>query len=626
MHRRIIHLMLAAGVLCSIMERGYGALPAPVAHWTFDGSGLDASGNHNDATRYGNATYAPGLYAQAAQFHDPGDYFQVANNPAIQLRSTEQFSVTAYVQPAGLTQQVILNHGRIFTSRASWSLSIQGDMPYPNVTLYPESFVFTVRESIPIEPGTTPPTTPTGPPISATAKAAAGQWAHVAATYDGATLKLYVDGTLQSSVAAPLPFDSTQDLFIGGDPGSGNSISSGRSWYTGLVDDVYIFDQALTEEEIAEIMQGPVQPELAGDPNPAQGAVDVPRDIALRWTAGDSAATHDVYLGKVFADVDGASRAKPMGVLVSQGQTETVYSPPAMLDFGQTYYWRVDEVNQTANSAIQKGDIWGFTVEPYTYPIPGASITATASGSVSGWGPENTVNGSGLAADLHGNDAYTMWQGVGEPPWIEYQFDKVYKLDKLLVWNFNWVLEFYMGYGAKDVTIEHSTDGTTWTTLTNVPQFVMAPGKANYAADTTIDLEGVTARYVALIIDSTWGGLGTTGLSEVRFFHVPLQARAPAPANHATDQSLDILLTWRPGREVVSHMVYFSTDANAVTNGAAPARTVTDHTFDPGPLDYGTTYYWRVDEIGAIGVYPGEVWDFTTQEFAVVDDQDSLDP
>jgi hypothetical protein len=154
----------------------------------------------------------------------------------------------------------------------------------------------------------------------------------------------------------------------------------------------------------------------------------------------------------------------------------------------------------------------------------------------------------------------------------------------------------------------------------------MARGQPNYAAGTTIDFKGLTARYVALIIDSTWGGLGTAGLSEVRFFHVPLQARAPAPANHATDQSLDILLTWRPGREAVSHVVYFSADANAVTNGAAPAQTVTDHAFDPGPLDYGTTYYWRVDEIGAAGTYPGDLWCFTTQEFAVVDDEDSLDP
>lgn len=624
MHRRIVHLMLAAAVLCSIMERGYGALPAPVAHWTFDGSGLDASGNHNDATRYGNATYVPGLYAQAAQFHDPGDYFQVANNPVVQLRSTQQFSVTAYVQPASLAQQVILNHGRASSSRASWSLSIQGDMPAPMVPLYPESFVFSIRESIPIEPGTTPTTTPTGPPSSATAKAVPGQWAHVAATYDGATLKLYVDGVLQSSVAAPLPFDSVEDLFIGGDPGSGKTISSGRLWYAGLVDEVYIFSQALTADEVNEVMQGTAEPQLASGPSPTSGATDVARDSMFRWTAGDSAATHDVYLGKAFADVDGASRAKPMGVLVSQGQTGTAYSPPAVLDFGQTYYWRVDEVSQAPNIAVYKGDVWGFTVEPYTYPIPGASITATASGSVSGWGPENTVNGSGMTGDLHGTDDYTMWWSTADPPhWVQYQFDKVYTVDKMRVWNFNEVTEFVFGTGAKDVKMDYSTDGAAWTALANVPQFTMAAGKPGCAANTTVDFGGVAVQYVKLTIMASWGGERGAGLSEVRFSYIPLQARSPSPPSGATNQSVTTTLDWRPGRDVDSHVVYFSTDPNAVANGTASAQTVTDHTFDPGTLNYGTTYYWRVDEIGATGTSPGEVWNFTTREFAVVDDFES---
>jgi hypothetical protein len=126
---------------------------------------------------------------------------------------------------------------------------------------------------------------------------------------------------------------------------------------------------------------------------------------------------------------------------------------------------------------------------------------------------------------------------------------------------------------------------------------------------------------VKLTISTNWGGIRRdTGLSEVRFSYLSLQARAPAPPTDATNQSLTTTLNWRPGREAVSHVVYFSTDPNAVANGTAAAQTVTDHTFDPGTLNYGTTYYWRVDEIGATGVYPGEVWNFTTQEFAVVDD------
>jgi hypothetical protein len=114
-----------------------------------------------------------------------------------------------------------------------------------------------------------------------------------------------------------------------------------------------------------------------------------------------------------------------------------------------------------------------------------------------------------------------------------------------------------------------------------------------------------------------------SGLSEVRFYYAPAQARAPQPTAGATGQSLTTMLSWRPGRDMTSHQVYFGTDPNAVANGTVTAKTVTDHTFDPGALLYGTTYYWRVDGIDAAGIYRGEVWSFTTQEFSPVDDFES---
>ena len=339
MHERFIHLTLAAAVVCFALERAYAAPAAPVACWSFDGSGSDSSGNGNDAKLLGKVSYVPGMHGQAVQFQGTGNYFRVTNNPTVQLRSTQQFSVTAYVQPGTLDQQVILYHGRGGSTRPSWFLAVQGDLPYPNTPLYPGSFVFGVRASR--DPAYT----------ALTAKAVAGRWVHLAATYDGATLKLYADGILQSSAAAPLPYDNAEYLHIGGDPG----VVSGRSWYTGLLDDVCIFSQALTAEEVKAVMQGPAGPQLAHDPHPAHTATDVPEDTFLNWTAGQFAATHDVYLGKSFADVNNASRSQPGSVLVSRGQTATTYIPAAILDIGQTYYWRVDEVNKAPSNTIFKG-------------------------------------------------------------------------------------------------------------------------------------------------------------------------------------------------------------------------------------------------------------------------------
>ncbi len=61
------------------------------------------------------------------------------------------------------------------------------------------------------------------------------------------------------------------------------------------------------------------------------------------------------------------------------------------------------------------------------------------------------------------------------PVWIQYQFDKAYKLTEMWVWNYNVEFESVLGYGFKDVTIEYSLDGTTWTLLKNM-QFAASDG------------------------------------------------------------------------------------------------------------------------------------------------------
>jgi regulation of enolase protein 1 (concanavalin A-like superfamily) len=361
----------------------------------------------------------------------------------------------------------------------------------------------------------------------------------------------------------------------------------------------------------------------ADEPSPQDKATDVPRDVTLGWKTGPYAATHNVYLGTVFADVNTADATKPQ--LVSTGQTGTTFKPAALLEYGKTYYWRVDEVNAAPSNTVFKGDVWSFTVEPYAYPITG--ITATASSyEKSTTTPANTINGSGLTGDLHGTDITTMWDSAMTDPgpvWIQYQFDSVYKLSELWVWNHNTEYESVLGYGIKDVTIEYSLDGQTWTLLKNT-QFAQATAVANYAHNNTLDMGGVMAQYVRLTAKSNYSlvGLKQYGLSEVRFYYVPVQARAPQPATSAKNVALDSSLDWRAGRDVTSQKVYFSTDKTAVSSGTATAKTVTDHGFAPGSLNFGTTYYWKVDEIGT-ATYPGSLWSFTTQEYAVVDDFES---
>ncbi|MBP8912603.1 MAG: discoidin domain-containing protein, partial [Phycisphaerae bacterium] len=383
-------------------------------------------------------------------------------------------------------------------------------------------------------------------------------------------------------------------------------------------------DRGLTcAEFIANWVAGVVglgDPAQAANPVPDDGAVDVPRNVILLWKPGEFARTHDVYFGTVFEDVNTASRTDPKGVLVSQDQEDPVFDPQHPLAYGRTYYWRVDEVNAAPDNTIFKGLTWSFTVEPFSYPV--TPIAATASSSGANMGPENTINGSGLNADdEHSTDATEMWTSANlKPHWIQYEFDQAYKFERLLVWNSNQVIEPFLGFGAKTVTIEYSVDGTNWTTLEGVPEFAQASGSADYKANTTVDLAGITARFVRLTITANWGGIAQqTGLSEVRFFYIPVRAFRPDPADGAADINIETALTWRPGREAASHEVRLGTGPDAM----ALAGTVDVPRFTPEPLALGTTYYWQVNEVTqaeTVTTWAGNVWSFTTQAYRLVDD------
>jgi len=364
-------------------------------------------------------------------------------------------------------------------------------------------------------------------------------------------------------------------------------------------------------------------------PVPIDGATDVRHDVVLIWTPGIYADKHDIYLGTNFNDVNDASRTNPRGVLVNQNQDPNSYSPAKVLQWEQTYYWRVDEVNAPPDFTIFKSGIWQFKVEPFAYPIAGANIIATASSSRSAAeGPEKTINSSGLAAnDLHSAGNTDMWVSSTtgtQPTWIQYEFDQVYTLHQMWVWNYNISLEPVLGFGVKDATIEYSTDGANWATLGTTHEFARGSGAAGYAHNTTVDLSDVVAKYIKITANSNWGGiLNQYGLSEVRFFYVPVLAREPAPASGATDVGVDnVTLSWRAGREAAKHNVYFSTKPRAVINDTSLVATVSGTSYDTGPLELGQTYYWKVNEVNEAETpttWQGGLWDFSTRAYLVVD-------
>jgi len=455
-----------------------------------------------------------------------------------------------------------------------------------------------------------------------------GEWHHVAlvqshsfAETEGWTL--YIDGNPDAKKSLDnSPDAGGQRVRIGG----GVSHPSFSNSFIGLIDDIRIYDNALSEAEVMSLVIG--ESDFAFRQNPADGTTDVPRDVVLSWMPGKYADKHDVYFGTNFDDVNDADRDYPLGVLVSRNQDANSYSPAELLQFGQTYYWRVDEVNAPPDFTIYKGSVWSFTAEPFAHPMPSENIAATASSSSSAnEGPENTINGSGLDAnDLHSVKTTDMWLSSTtgpQPTWIQYEFDKVYEVHEMLVWNHNSSVESFVGFGVQDATIEYSTDGNDWMVLGDY-EFVRAPGTPDYAHNSTVDFGGLTAKYVKLTAKSNWGGmLPQYGLSEVRFLYIPVRAREPYPDSRATDVDVDVTLSWRAGREAAEHDVYVSSDEQAVVDGTAPVTTVTQTSYGPLSLDIGTTYYWKVNEVNMAetpAMLDGDVWNFATLEHFVVDD------
>jgi hypothetical protein len=375
-----------------------------------------------------------------------------------------------------------------------------------------------------------------------------------------------------------------------------------------------------------ELVKG-VSATNASYPSPSNSATGVLTDTSLAWLPGVYAATHDVYFGTDYEDVDNATAMSPL--LVSKGGEASTYTPTSLLAFGKTYYWRVDEVNAPpTQSTVFKGPVWSFTTEPYAFYVKPVKATASSQSNVL-TGPEKTIDGSGITEDQHSTSSTTMWLSKKSqtPVWIQYEFDQVYSLNQMWVWNQNQLTEPDNGYGAKDVTIETSTDGTAWRALSNVPQFADAPGADTYVYNTIVDFGGVQAKFVRLNILSNWGGAKSSGLAEVRFSHIPVKAFQPTPVVGTTDMAIDKVLSWRPGRKAASHDVYVSADGAAVANGTAQVKRVTENSVHLGSfgLEYGRTYYWKVDEVNGTEAWAGDVWSFSTQGYGIVDDFESYD-
>jgi len=333
-------------------------------------------------------------------------------------------------------------------------------------------------------------------------------------------------------------------------------------------------------QEVVEVLQnlvfwrGPLGGRVkAYGPSPADGVLHSDTWANLTWLAGDSAVSHDVYLGD---DRDQVSSATHESGVFRGNQTLTMYTAgfpgfayPDGLVPGTTYYWRIDEVNTAEPNSPWKGDVWSFSIPPNTAynPVPADGTEFVPLDATLSWTP-------GFGAKLH-----TVYIGT----------------------NFD--------------TVNNTTGG--------------APrGLANYKP---ASLESEKVYYWR--VDEF--DAKATHKGDIWSFTTPGAAGSLRPANGVAGVQINATLNWIPATTAASHNIYVGTDKDAVKNATTASleykgsKAKGSESYDPGKLAWHAPYYWRIDAVYNTGTVKGLLWSFTTADFLLVDDFESynnIDP
>jgi len=350
MYRKIGILFLGTMVTLAIVPSST-ASAGLVGWWTLDSDAKDTSGNANHGTLVGNPSFGPGMVGPALTMNGTSQNVQVPDNPSLH-RFTNEITVTAWINPLDLG-----NSSYYRTIVAKFGPSDRKD-------LYLYLFV-NLGAALAGPRGTdwTP-----NIPIDI------GAWAHVALTYDGSAMVLYKNGVAMATLGATgnlmLPDASSNGpLFIGYN-------TSWIEYFSGRMDDVRIYNKALSEQQVQDVIAKGANPtwDKAEKPNPANGTVGVAMPL-LQWSKGETAVLHSLYLGTSpnLTDADLKSNRSPMMMY---------YHIPGFQP-GTTYYWRVDEIEKDGVT-VHAGDVWSFVTQALTayYPAPvdganGASTNPT---------------------------------------------------------------------------------------------------------------------------------------------------------------------------------------------------------------------------------------------------------
>ena len=196
----------------------------------FGGTATDSSGNNLHGTIFGNPAWIDGVAGKAFKFDGDGDYVDLGNDSSLNI--TNQITVAAWIKVDTFDRQwqAIITKGD-----GSWRLQRNGTE---------NSIEFACT-------GAFVPNALVGS-LFGTVNVNDGKWHHIAGTYNGSKICLYVDGSLDISSEASGSIEvNDYNVLIGA-----NAEKPDRN-YKGSIDDIRIYSYALSAEEIKEISDRP---------------------------------------------------------------------------------------------------------------------------------------------------------------------------------------------------------------------------------------------------------------------------------------------------------------------------------------------------------------------------------
>jgi hypothetical protein len=546
---------LACFLAFAILLAGAASTSADlVGYWPLDGDALDASGNGLDGTISG--TVVPiadrtGFPDSAMQFGGgASDYVDIGDPPQLQL--TGAMTLAAWVS----LDSSNTNNARIFAKAGgsgarSWSLNIEASS---GGVANPATFQVSASGASNIS-------------ISDTEPLPTDEWVHLAGVYrPGEATEIYVNGELKARNTTDIP--NSQFSNNGRTILIGNRNDCSNCGWLGSIDDVRIYDQALTEGEILSIMAGEPR-SSAFHPDPPDGAIQEDFWVTLSWLPGYFAVSHNVYLGDNFDDVNEGTADTFRG---NQTQEFTIagivgFAYPDGLVPGTTYYWRIDEVNEAEPNSPWTGDVWSFSIPSRTAynPVPVDGAESVDLKVTLSWT-------AGLGAKFHTIYLGENFEDVNDTKGISIGTAN-YNLGSLkLAKTYYWRIDESDGF--------ETYKGEVWS-FTTVGA-VSAPNPANGAV-------GVSPAQIL-----TWDA-GAVAASHEVYFGTDANAMA---------------------------------DATKTSTEYKGTKLLGEESYDPGGLALATTYYWRIDEVNDASPdspWTGKVWSFTTGNYFVIDDFEGYD-